>query len=143
MNWKNGPLLLVGTLLTVCLCQQTLFAQACEGEEAMVDDYQKSLIEMVEKVKSENLEDFRKAYHQKSCLSKLNLCASIVNVAIECLDKARQDPATTKDQAKDIEAKRESHNALKTKVDQYKKELKAATSAEDAKALIAKFDLAK
>ncbi len=141
MIWKNGPFLLVGTLLTICLYQQTLFAQACQDEEAMVNDYRKGLIEMIETVKGESLEDFRKSYHQKTCLSRLNLCTGIVDVAIECLKKASEDPEATKEQAKELEAKRLSHNALKTKVGQYSKDLKAAASAKDAKDLIATFDL--
>ncbi|MBI1941291.1 MAG: hypothetical protein HYS33_07265 [Acidobacteria bacterium] len=143
MNWRNGAILLVGTLLTLCLSRQALLAQVCQGEEAMVEDYKKGLSEMVEKVKGESLEEFQRAYHQKSCMSKLNLGASFVNIAIECLDKAGQAPATTKEQAKDIAAKREKHDALKTKVEQYRKELKAAESARDAKDLIAKFEIPK
>jgi hypothetical protein len=143
MKRRNGAILLVGTLMTVCVCGQPLVAQVCQGEEAMVDDYQKGLTEMVEKVKGESLEEFQKAYHQKSCLSKLNLGDSIMNVALECLDKASQNPATTKEQAKEIAAKRESHTALKGKVEQYRKELKAAESSKDAKALIAKFEISK
>lgn len=143
MNWRNGAILLVGTLLTLCLSREALLAQVCQGEEAMVEDYKKGLSEMVEKVKGESLEEFRKAYHQKSCLSKLNLGASFVNIAIECLDKAGQDPTATKDQAKEIAAKREKHDVLKAKVEQYRKELKATESSEGAKELIAKFDIPK
>jgi hypothetical protein len=143
MKRRNGAILLVGTLLTICLYRQTLLAQVCEGEEAMVDDYKKSLSGMVEKLEGESLQEFRRAYHQKSSLSRLTLCNSIVSISLECLDKARNDPATAKEQARNITAKRESHTALKGKVDKYKKELKAAESPKDAKALIAAFDISK
>jgi len=143
MKWRTGAILLLGTLLTMCLPGRTLLAQACKEEETMVEDYKKGLTEMVEKVKAESLEEFTRAYHQKSCLSKLSLCSSIVTIANECLDKASQDPATAKEQGKDIEAKRQSYNALKAKTEVYSKELKDAESPKDAKALIAKFDLAK
>ncbi|HUU14343.1 MAG TPA: hypothetical protein VM182_11630 [Terriglobia bacterium] len=143
MKWRTGAILLVGTLLSISVSGRTLLAQACQDEETMVEDYRKGLTEMVEKVKAESLEEFTRAYHQKSCLSKLSLCSSIVNIANECLEKASRDPATSKDQGKDIEAKRQSYNAFKAKAEEYSKELKGADSPKDAKALIAKFDLPK
>ncbi len=143
MKWRTGAKLLAATLLGVCVCGQPLLAQACKDEETMVEDYKKDLAEMVDKVKGESLEEFTRAYHQKSCLSKLSLCSSIISIANECLDKASRDPEASKSQGKEIEAKRESNNALKTKAAEYSKELKDAGSPKDAKALIAKFDLSK
>ena len=44
---------------------------ACGDEEVMVADYRKTLAEMVGTVKTESLDDFRRAYHRRSCLTKL------------------------------------------------------------------------
>lgn len=143
MKWRTGAILLAGTLLSICIPGRTLLAQACKDEEAMIEDYRKSLTDMVAQVKGESLEDFTRHFHQKSCLSKLGLCSTIVSVANQCLDKASRDPSTTKEQGKEIEAKRQSYNALQAKAEEYSKELKASESPKDAKALIAKFDLSK
>jgi hypothetical protein len=144
MKWRTGAILLAGTLLSICISGRTLLAQSsCKDEETMIEDYKKTLTEMIATVKGESLEDFTRHFHQKSCLNKLGLCSSIVNIANECLDKATQDPATSKDEDKDIETRRQSYNALRAKAEEYSKELKGAESPKDAKALIAKFDLSK
>jgi hypothetical protein len=143
MKWRTGAILLAGTLLSICISGRTLLAQSCKDEATMVEDYKKTLTEMVATVKGESLEDFTRHFHQKSCLNKLGLCSSIVNIANECLDKATRDPATSKDEGKDIEAKRQSYNALRARAEEYSKELKDVEAPKDAKALIAKFDLSK
>ena len=143
MKLRTGAILLAGTLLSICISGRTLLAQACKDEETMVEDYEKTLTDMIATVKQENLEDFTRHFHQKSCLSKLGLCSSIVSVANQCLDKASREPSTTKEESKDIEAKRQSYNSLQAKAEEYSKELKAAESPKDAKALITKFDLSK
>jgi hypothetical protein len=143
MRWRTGAIFLTGALLGVCFSGRTLHAQACKDEETMVEDYQKGLTEMIAKVKAESLEEFTRAYHQKSCLSRLSLCSNIVSIADACLDKASRDPATSKDESRDLESKRKSYDALKAKAEEYSKELKGVESPKDAKALIAKFDLSK
>lgn len=154
MTRKTGIALLVGALGVVLLYPAPLLAEAgkkkkkeepkeppCQAEETMVEDYRKGIVELVQTVQEESLRDFRRAYHQKNCASKLTLGDGVVNIALECLDRAIQDPETTKDAKQACETKRESYSTLKSKVQQYRDELKAAKSSADAKALIEKVDL--
>ncbi len=143
MKRMNGLGLLVGAVLASILGQQPLLAQACKDEEAMVADYQKSITDLVDTVKKERLEDFLKAYHQRSCLTKLTLSLSVVNGLVGCLDKASQDTTATKEESEAYKAKRDRYAKLKDTVEQDRKALKATEAAKEAKALIEKFDLSK
>ncbi len=128
--------------MVLLLCPHRLAAQACKDEEAMTDDYKKSMSDLVETVKKESLTDFEKAYHQKSSLTKLSLYSTMVDGLVGCLDKAAQDTTATKEQVDAYKAKREAYGKLKDKIQQDRNALKATEASKEAKALIAKFDLA-
>jgi hypothetical protein len=130
-------------VLASVFCPQPGFAQACKDEEAMVDDFRQGLATTVDSVKKESLESFEKAFHQKTCLTKLTLCLNVMDEVISCLDKASQDAAATKEQAESCKAQKESYGKLKDRLTQYKSQLKGVESPKDAKALIEKFDLTK
>lgn len=132
--------LLGGVFWGSFLGQQLLFAQACKDEEGMVGEYRKSLTDLIEMVKKESLTDFEKAYHRRSCQTKLTLCLSMVSGLVSCLDKAAQDTAATKEQVDAFKAKREAYAKLKGKLDQDRNSLRAAEVEKNAKALIEKFD---
>ena len=107
----------------------------------MVASYQKDITDLIAMVQKENLQGFEKAYHQKSCLTKMTLCLSAVGALVSCLEKAAQDPTATKEDVAANQAKRDSYAKLKGKVQHDRDALKAAATAKDAKALIEKFDL--
>ena len=107
----------------------------------MVADYKKSISDLAASVKKESLENFEKAYHRKSCLTKLTLSLGIVGGAADCFNKAAENPATPKDQAAADKAKSDSYSKLKDKLSHYRDALKSAESGKDAKALIEKIDL--
>lgn len=117
------------------------FAQACKDEEAMVEDYKKSILDLVETVKKETLPEFERAYHQKNCLTKLTLSVSLVDGLVSCLEKAAQDPAALKQDVQTYKTKRETYVKLKEKVQQNRDALKTTATGKDAKALIEKIDL--
>lgn len=137
-----GVLLVLGGFSSVTVLAQKKDAPppACQDEEAMVADYEKSLNELVGTVRDENLESFQRAYHRKSTLTKLTLCTSIVDVAMACFDRSAQDGSTPKDQAETYKAKRDAYAKLKDKVAQYRDSLKAAEMDKDAKPLIEKME---
>ena len=133
---------LVASATLLCLfVAQPVFAQTCDDDEMIATQYKKSILELVEKVKKESLEDFQRAYHQKSCMSNLTLCLTAVDGLIKCLDKAAQDPAATKEQVDAYKAKQASYTRLKGKVEEQRNALKAAEDAKAGKALIEKIDL--
>ena len=109
----------------------------------MVESYRKDLSELVVTTRKESLEQFEKAFHQKTCLTKLSLCLSMVNELISCLDKAAQDSTATKAQTDAYKAKREPYANFKDTITEDRKLLKAAETPKDAKSLIQKFDLSK
>ncbi len=109
---------------------------ACGDEEVMVADYRKTLTELVGTVKTESLDDFRRAYHRKSCLTKLMLCTTVVEGAVACFEHAAQDTSTPKAQAETYKTKRDGYAKLKDRVGRYRDALKAAEIDEDAKPLI-------
>jgi hypothetical protein len=113
----------------------------CQDEETMVGDYTKDLTSLTATVKGEDLTAFQRAFHRKTCLTKLTLCASILDGAVACFEKAAQDPATPKDQVEGCRAKHERYMKLKEKVSHYRDTLKAAADYKEAKALIEQFDL--
>ncbi len=142
MRIAIGVSVVAAAALMNALFPQVFVGQACKDEKAMVDDFKQGLVTTVDAVKKESLEDFEKSFHQKTCLSKLTLCLNVMDEVLNCLDKASQDPSATKDAAAAYKAEKESYEKLKEKLTQYKTQLKAAEAPKDAKALIAKFDLA-
>jgi hypothetical protein len=142
MKRSVGIALLAGGSLGILLAPPRLCAQSCKDEEGMVTDYKKDMTDLVEVVKKESLSDFERAYHQRSSLSKLTLYGGIVDALLGCLEKAEQDSTATKDQVEAYKGKSETYKKLKDKILGDRKALKAAEVPKDAKALIAKFDLA-
>jgi hypothetical protein len=130
-------------LLVSARWPEPLFAQACKDEQAMVDEFKQGLASTVDSVKKESLDSFEKAFHQKTCLTKLTLCLNVMDEVLSCLDKASQDATATKEQAAAYKAEKESYAKLKDRLTQYKAQLKGVESPKDAKALIEKFDLTK
>jgi hypothetical protein len=129
-------------VLVNALSPQPLFAQACKDEQAMIDEFKQGIVTTVDAVKKESLDNFEKAFHQKSCLTKLTLAINAMDEVLSCLDKASQDASATKEQVAAYKAQKESDTKLKEKMTQYKSQLKAIEAPKDAKALIEKFDLA-
>ena len=107
----------------------------------MIADYQKGLTELIETVRKEDLEHFQRAFHQKTCLSKLTLCLNMMNGLLSCLEKATQDTTATKEQKETAKSQREKYWALKQKIEQYRNALKAAENAKAAKSLVEKFEV--
>ena len=135
---------LTGAVWSCCLGQQQLFAQGCQDEEAMVVDYKNGIVDLVATTRKESLGDFEKSYHQKSMLTKLRLSAGMVDGLVECLQKASEDTAATKEQVDGYKAKLESFAKLKEKLETDQKSLKAAgDDPKAAKAVIEKFDYSK
>jgi hypothetical protein len=112
----------------------------CQDEETMVGDYTKDLTSLTATVKGEDLTAFQRAFHRKTCLTKLTLCVPMLDVAAACFEKAANDPATPKDQVQAIRAKHDQYVKLKEKVGHYRDALKATQAYKEAKALIEQFD---
>ncbi len=134
--------LIAAAVLVNALSPAPLFAQACKDEQAMVDEFKQGLVTTVDAVKKESLENFERAFHQKTCLTKLTLCLNVMDEILNCLDKASQDASATKEQATSYKTQKESYAKLKDKLTQYKSQLKATQAPKDAKVLIEKFDFA-
>jgi hypothetical protein len=141
MKNTTGITLLVGISLSCLLAAPYARGQACKDEEAIVADYRKPMSDLVATVKKESLEDFQKAFHQKSALAKLTLYGTVVGSLVSCLDKAIQDPNAIKEDVDAYKAKRETYTKLKDKIQNDRNALKAAEAPKDAKALIEKLDL--
>ncbi len=141
MKSRIGVSLLMSCALGCLLTPRPLNAQACTDDVAMVEDYRKTLTELVQTVKKESLVDFERAYHQKNCQTKLTLCLGMVNGLVSCLEKAAQDTTATKEEVEAYKAKREAYAKLKDKVQKNRDALKAKEAAKEAKALIEKIDL--
>ncbi len=105
----------------------------------MSDESRKTLVELVDTVKKESLQDFQRAYHQKSCLNKLTFSLNAVNGVLACLDKAAQDTTAAKEDLDSYKAKQEAYAKRKERIEHDRKALKDAADAKDAKALIEKF----
>ncbi len=133
--------LLTGGALGCLRSTDPLFAQGCKDDEAVVEDYKKSLNDLAQTVKKESLTDFARAYHQKSCLTKLTLCGISVERLVSCLEKASQDTTAVKEEVEAYKAKRETYSKLKEKIQHERNALKAAEAPKDAKALIEKIAL--
>jgi hypothetical protein len=115
--------------------------QACADEESMVTDYEKGLSELIGTVHKEKLDEFERAYHRRSCLSKLNLCDGILDMVTACYDEALKDSSTPKANVDTYRAKRDAYAKLKEKLMHYRDSLKAKGEDKDAKNLIETFDL--
>lgn len=131
-------MLLVGVLAGVG--QVALFAQACQDDEEMTKTTLKDLTDLVGAVKKESQNEFEKAYHQKAFLSKSSFGVTVVNGLVDCLVKAAQDSAATKEQADAYKTKEESYSKLKGRMEQTRGAVKSADQ-KDAKGLIEKLDL--
>ena len=141
MKGTLGIGLVATAVLLNLLAPKPLFAQACKDEQAMADEFKQGLVATVDNVKKESLDSFEKAFHQKTCLTKLTLAINVMGEVLNCLDKASQDASATKEQTAAYKAQKESDAKLKDKLTQYKSQLKAIEAPKDAKALIEKFDL--
>ena len=138
---------IIGTaLLAVALVwvgQRPALAQAapaCQDDEEMTKSTLKDLGDLVGAVKKESLGDFEKSYHQKAFLSKAGFGVTVVDGLVNCLDKAAQDSAATKEQVEAEKAKRASYAKLKDRIDQTRTVVKSAEQ-KDAKSQIEKLDL--
>jgi hypothetical protein len=133
---------LLGAIVFLCVFSPApARAQACEEEDAMIRDYRQSLTELVETVRKESLEQFQRAYRQKSCLNRLTFFLLAFDPVVECLEKAAAAPGTPKAQAAALREKRESYVKLKAKIEEYRDSLKKAGDDKAAKAVIEKFEL--
>lgn len=115
-------------------------AQACKDEQAMKDESKKALAELVSTVKQESLPDFERNYHQKNAVNKLNFFGMAVQGLLDCLEKAQQDPAASKEAVAESKAQYETYAKLKEKVQHDMDALKAMTASKDAKPFIEKLD---
>ena len=131
--------LVLGSAFVLSLGSLQLSAQVCTDEEGMVTSYKKNVTDMVETVKKESLQDFEKAFHQKTMMTNLTLFGSMVDGLLNCLQKRANDPATLKEDADAAKGKIDVYNKLKDKIKQDRETLKAAQTGKDAKALIEKF----
>ena len=114
----------------------------CQDEEAMVGDYTKDLTSLTATVKGEDLVAFQRAFHRKTCLTKLTFCVTMLDGAVACFEKAANDPATPKDQVEACKAKHDGYVKLKEKVSHYRDALKTTEDFKESKAMIEKFDFA-
>lgn len=108
----------------------------------MVADYTKDLTALTATVKGEDLQAFQRGFHRKTCLTKLTLCAGILDGAAACFEKAANDPATAQDQVGACKAKHDRYAKLKEKVSKYRDTLQATEDYKASKAMIEKFDFA-
>jgi hypothetical protein len=131
--------LVLGTAFVLSLGSLQLSAQVCGDEEGMVSYYKKNVTDMVETVKKESLQDFEKAFHQKTMMTHLSLFGGTVDRLLDCLQKRANDPNTLKEDADAAKGKIDAYNKLKDKIKQDREALKAAQTEKDAKALIEKF----
>ena len=131
--------LVLGSSFVLSLGSLQLSAQVCSDDEGMVNYYRKNVTDLVETVKKESLQDFEKAFHQKTMMTNLTLFGSMVDGLLNCLQKRANDPATLKEDADAAKGKIDVYNKLKDKIKQDRDALKAVQTGKDAKALIEKF----
>ena len=132
-------IILAGSLSFGLFTHTSLFGQTCNDDEGMVKSYVQSITDLVSTVKKEDLADFEKDYHGRSCLSRLTLSLGVINSLIDCLNKAAQSTTATKEQIAAIKTKLESYTKLKSALEQDRKTLKAAKDTKTAKSIIEKF----
>src|SRR5438093_1604916 len=105
---KTGVILLLVLAVAVpTLAEDKKAPQACADEETMVGDYQKGLTDLVGTIQKEKLDDFARAFHRRSCLSKLNLCEGILDTATACFDDAIKASSAPKANLDECRAKRD------------------------------------
>ena len=131
--------LVLGSAFVLSLGSRQLSAQGCSDDEGMVTYYNKNVTDFVETVKKESLQDFEKAFHQKTIMTNLSLFGGTVDGLLNCLQKRANDPTTLKEDADAAKGKIDAYNKLKDKIKQDRDALKAAQTEKDAKALIEKF----
>ena len=131
--------LVLGGAFVLSLGSLQLSAQVCSDDEGMVAYYKKNATDLVEIVKKESLQDFVKAFHQKTMTSNLTLFGGTVDRLLNCLQKRASDPETLKPDADAAKSKIDVYNKLKDKIKEGRDALKAAQTEKDAKALIEKF----
>ena len=131
--------LVLGSAFVLSLGSLQLSAQVCSDDEGMVNYYKKNVTDLVETVKKESLQDFEKAFHQKTMTTNLTLFSSMVDGLLNCLQKRTNDPTTLKEDADAAKGKIDVYNKLKDKIKQDRDALKAVQTGKDAKALIEKF----
>lgn len=141
MKRMIGMALLGSVVWLGLIVPRPLRAQACKDEESMADAYKKSITDLVGTVKKESLEDFQKAYHQRSCLSKLSLYSSTLNQTLSCLDKAAQDTTATKEEVDAYKAKHQAYAKVKNRIEREREQIKSADEPKSAKAVIENTDL--
>ena len=139
MKWWTVFALVLGSAFVLSLGSRQLSAQGCSDDEGMVTYYNKNVTDLVETVKKESLQDFAKAFHQKTMTTNLTLFGGTVDRLLTCLQKRASDPATLKEDADAAKTKIGVYNKLKDKIKQDHDALKDAQSEKDAKALIEKF----
>ncbi len=122
--------------------QQGLRAQSCGDEEAMVNSSLQSVTDLVATVRKESVEDFGRTFHQKVFLSKVTSALSVIDIPIDCLNKAAGDSATPKDQAAADKAKADTYTKLKGRLEDFKTRVKAAAESKVAKGIIEKAEFA-
>ncbi len=118
---------------------QPFFGQTCNDDEGMVKSYLLGINNLISSVKKENLSDFEKDYHEQSCLTRLTLSLSVVNMLINCLDKSAQSTTATKEQVTAIKSKLQTYVKLKSALEHDRATLKAAKDAKTAKSIIEDF----
>jgi len=131
--------LVLGSAFVLSLGSLQLSAQVCRDEEGMVTYYKKNVTDLVETIKKESLQDFEKAFHQKTMMTNLTLFGSMVDGLLNCLQKRANDPTTLKEDADAAKGKIDAYNKLKDKIKQNRDALKAVQTGKDGKALIEKF----
>lgn len=113
----------------------------CKDEATMVSDYEKGLSDLVGTVKKEKLEEFRRAYHRRACLSKLGICEGVFDTATSCYDEALKDSDLPKGDTEIYKARREACVKTKEKLIQFREALKAKEESQEAKTLIETFQV--
>ena len=91
--------LVLGSAFVLSLGSLQLSAQVCSDDEGMVTYYKKNVTDLVETVKKESLQDFGKAFHQKTMITHLSLFGGTVDRLLDCLQKLASDPAALKEDA--------------------------------------------
>jgi hypothetical protein len=106
----------------------------------MVGNYIKDMTSLTATVKGEDVAAFQRAFHRRTCLTELTLCASMLDSAVACFERAAEDPATPKGQVESRKAEPDRDAKVKRKVSHSRDTLKATEGGKEAKALIEQFD---
>ncbi len=139
MKYWSVFVFILGTAFVLSLGSRQLSAQVCSDDEGMVTYYNKNVTDLMGTVKKESLQDFGKAFHQKTMLTNLTLFSGTVDRLLSCLQKRASDPATVKEDADAAKSKINVYSKLKDKIKRDREALKAAPNDKEAKALIEKF----